>query len=141
VNSGTSRELRGVAFGSRDVGVIVGVNGLILRTEDAGRRWSPVPSGTRRTLHAAIFSGPEEVVAVGDGGTVLRSIDGGRHWSSVRSATSAALRDLTADAGALAPLGADGRRPRAEQIVQGAATAAVEWSTIPVARRREVLPP
>lgn len=34
--------LNGIAFGADDTGLIVGNRGIILRTEDAGRQWTPV---------------------------------------------------------------------------------------------------
>jgi photosystem II stability/assembly factor-like uncharacterized protein len=34
--------LNGIAFGADDTGLIVGNRGIILRTEDAGKQWTPV---------------------------------------------------------------------------------------------------
>jgi len=46
--------LNGIAFGADDTGLIVGNRGIILRTDDAGKRWTPVRidlKGSKNGVH------------------------------------------------------------------------------------------
>lgn len=64
------------------VGLAVGVDGCIVRTEDGGRTWQEVPSPTSNHLMRVMFA-DEKAYAVGLRGTLLVSKDLGRTWSLI----------------------------------------------------------
>lgn len=74
------------------VGVAVGPQGAILRSEDGGARWTPVESGTQRTLTALWGSGPDDLYAVGADGVILVSGDAGARWTLLPRITHDDLR-------------------------------------------------
>jgi photosystem II stability/assembly factor-like uncharacterized protein len=78
--SGTTRNLRAVAFTNTTTGLIAGDSGTILRTTNAGVNWTSQTSGTTRRLNRIHYGNSSTVYAVGDSGTVLKSIDGGVTW-------------------------------------------------------------
>ena len=68
-----------VRFRDEDNGMISGLGGLTLYTEDGGKTWSY--SNIDRTLAVfSIASVPGKVVAVGEKGLVRISEDNGRNW-------------------------------------------------------------
>ena len=84
--------LNAVRFASATVGIAVGqvatgLQGLVLRTTDAGATWSPVawPSGI--TALTALAFGSATVGVIGDNnGKLYRTTDGGLTWSPVGDA-------------------------------------------------------
>jgi len=80
IESGTSVELKEVAFADDLKGVIVGELGLILRTTDAGATWTPVSSPTLATLLGISFGSETNGMAVGNSGTALWTEDAGATW-------------------------------------------------------------
>src|SRR5690606_32402124 len=87
VNSGTSQELRGVAYGN-GLWVAVG-NGGTIRTSTNGTSWTGRTSGTSNNLLDVAYANGLWVAA-GWNGTILTSPDG-TSWTSRSSGTS---RDL-----------------------------------------------
>ena len=61
--------------------VAVGERGVIVVSEDSGKRWQQVIAPVSVTLTAVRFADAERLVAVGHGGVVLTSSDAGRHWT------------------------------------------------------------
>lgn len=61
--------------------VAVGERGLVVLSDDEGRRWRQAPAPTSTTLTALRFADPKHGWAVGHGGVVLATDDGGEHWS------------------------------------------------------------
>lgn len=59
----------------------MGLGGLILSTDDGGKRWAPLPSPTEEGLYDIALAEPNSII-VGDAGTLLRSTDGGTTWST-----------------------------------------------------------
>src|SRR5690606_29174893 len=82
--SGTSNELRGVAYGN-GLCVAAGTGGRIL-TSTNGTSWTSRSSGTSRDLNSIAY-GNGLWVTVGTGGTILTSPDG-TSWTSRSSGTS-----------------------------------------------------
>lgn len=70
--------------------------GLIERSTDAGKTWSPQSSGVTAELLAG--SAPSESVCwlVGRGGTILRTIDGGAHWKKIVAPFPGDIRGIEA---------------------------------------------
>ena len=61
-------------------GWVVGDDGLILHTNNAGSVWLPQRSNTSEHLHSVNFITPLIGWAVGDNGTILATNDGGISW-------------------------------------------------------------
>lgn len=83
VPSGTEATLTGIAFVDGRLGLAVGHDAVILRSEDAGDSWQQVhaaPDQLRPLLDVA-FIGPERAFAVGAYGAFLESTDGGKSWN------------------------------------------------------------
>lgn len=82
-------------FHDRNTGVIVGLDGVILKTTDGGLSWDSLPGGTSHVLQSVDFFDADNGWIVGglpdcnpcggflDGpATILRTTDGGNSWSS-----------------------------------------------------------
>jgi photosystem II stability/assembly factor-like uncharacterized protein len=74
--------LNGVHFVSARTGWIVGDQGAILRTTDAGGTWTPQASNsTNYTLNDVAFSTTTTGIVVGSAGRILRTTNGGSTWA------------------------------------------------------------
>jgi photosystem II stability/assembly factor-like uncharacterized protein len=71
--------LYGIFFADKEHGWIVGMDGVILKTADAGKTWSKVVSGTDKPLYSLIVRGSKGW-AIGNKGVYLSSSDGGTTW-------------------------------------------------------------
>lgn len=60
--------------------VAVGERGLIILSDDGGRRWRAASVPVSVTLTAVRFASERKGFAIGHGGTVLTTDDGGDHW-------------------------------------------------------------
>ncbi|MBA5686158.1 WD40/YVTN/BNR-like repeat-containing protein [Rugamonas apoptosis] len=60
--------------------VAVGERGLILYSDDDGRRWTQAMGPVSVTLTKALFVSPRVGWAVGHGGVILHTDDGGQSW-------------------------------------------------------------
>ncbi len=77
-----TRTLTGVAFSNPKVGVAVGHNGSLVRTEDGGETWRHIPlegTGSDSLLGVAHLGG-DHFVAYGAFGLYFDSADGGQTW-------------------------------------------------------------
>jgi hypothetical protein len=92
VSSGTTADLKAVAFTRTTYGVAAGESGSIVRTVDGGTTWNSASTGTTARLRGVAFADVRNLVAVGDAGTILRSADGGSNWAPVTSGTRRDLR-------------------------------------------------
>lgn len=72
---------RAVAATSPTTVLVVGDDGLILRTTNAGAGWWRSSTATTLDLYAVDERASGVAYAVGKTGTVLRSVDGGGNWS------------------------------------------------------------
>lgn len=82
VPTGTQATLTGIAFADGRLGLAVGHDAVILRSEDAGDSWRPVHAAPEqlRPLLDVIFVAPDRAFAVGAYGAFLESMDGGQSW-------------------------------------------------------------
>jgi photosystem II stability/assembly factor-like uncharacterized protein len=69
-----------VRFETPSRGLISGLGGVILRSDDGGRSWRYVETSRRQALFAVAVS-ESRAVAVGEKGLVQISEDGGRSWA------------------------------------------------------------
>jgi len=79
----TSNLYHGVFFVNSNTGFIVGDNGSLLKTTNAGAEWIIKNSGTSYALHKVIFINTEVGLIVGENGTVLRSVNAGDNWTAI----------------------------------------------------------
>lgn len=82
VNSGLASTLTGLAFADARVGLAVGHDATILRTEDGGLTWNLVFSAPdqRRPLLDVAFIAPDHALAVGAYAAFFESRDAGKTW-------------------------------------------------------------
>ncbi len=89
--------------------VILGEAGTILRSEDAGQAWKPVPSPYKGSLFGGVVAEDGALVAFGLRGRIFRSADGGRTWKGIDNPSVASLMGGTRlPDGALVLAGAGG---------------------------------
>jgi len=82
------RNLNDVYCISADTVVVVGNNGIILRTTDGGTNWLPVSNPASANLHQVAFADTQTGYAVGDNGTLLKTTDAGVSWQSLTTNTT-----------------------------------------------------
>ena len=68
-----------VKFRDNDHGMITGLGGVALTSEDGGKNWKYLPTGSKQAIFAAI-SAESNIVAVGEKGLRRISRDGGQTW-------------------------------------------------------------
>lgn len=87
-NSGTTLQLNGVSFLTKDIGYIVGY-GRILATTDGGNSW--MVQRNNETLFAVSFVNTSTGWAVGLNGTILKTSNAGLTWEKQNSNVSEEL--------------------------------------------------
>ncbi len=85
-----------IIFVSAQIGIVVGDNGTILRSGNAGLTWTAVESSSSNSLRAITAIDAKQLVAVGLNGTILRSDNAGLTWAVVESNTANSLNAITA---------------------------------------------
>jgi photosystem II stability/assembly factor-like uncharacterized protein len=90
-----------VRFSGASDGLIAGLGGVVLRSQDGGSRWSHAANNPRRSFFS-IARAADRFVAVGEKGLLRFSSDGGRTWTAPADgdipAVFSYLRDLDFDA-------------------------------------------
>jgi photosystem II stability/assembly factor-like uncharacterized protein len=81
-NSGTSKQLNSICFGTSTNGIAVGSAGTIIKTNDAGTNWTAVNSGTVSDLYSVFFLNHDTGIIVGLG-AILKTTDGGDNWTAM----------------------------------------------------------
>ena len=94
-NSGTTENLNDVYCISADTVVVVGNNGIILRTTNGGTNWLPVSNPATVNLHQVQFAGTQTGYAIGDNGTLLKTTDEGVTWQVINTNTTENLLALS----------------------------------------------
>ncbi len=80
-NSGVKVTLTDVTMTDSSTAFVVGYDGNILKTTDAGSHWSIRQSSTQSNLNAVAFVSSLEGYAVGNG-VICHTTDGGESWSA-----------------------------------------------------------
>jgi len=94
-SSGTSENLNSVYFPFTDTGYVVGANGVILRTVNAGVKWtSQTSTVTSNNLNCVYFLNDKWGFIAGDKGTILTTTNAGATWTAVTSGTTANLMSI-----------------------------------------------
>jgi len=89
-----------VDFEGDQVGVAVGNDGAVVRTQSGGAAWQPQTSGTARHLRGVAFRDAATVFAVGGqtgptpAQTIIRSNDGGVSWTTAVDGAGPMLTDV-----------------------------------------------
>ncbi len=83
-----NERLHSIAHPAKDVFIVCGDYGTLLRSTDNGSSWIPRISPTTAFLEAVAFSTPSIGIAVGTNGTILRTTDQGVTWSDVNNILS-----------------------------------------------------
>jgi photosystem II stability/assembly factor-like uncharacterized protein len=91
----TDQALLAVFFSSSNVGWVIGTNGTILHTEDAGEHWEKQDSGVTKDLNAIACISENDCWVVGRQGTILRTNNGGQQWANVSLKSSAGLNAVS----------------------------------------------
>ena len=97
LDSGTTNQLNGVDFINADTGVVVGAQGLILRTTDGGETWTTIDMGINTPLHAIQFVSQSRVMIVGHAGIILKSDDAGETFEQVPVGGTPAFYGISID--------------------------------------------
>jgi len=92
--SGITKNLNGVSFINRYIGIAVGFDGTIIKTTNGGEYWFEVTSGTIEDLNSVQFITETILTVVGNSGTILRSNDAGISWMLQSSGITNDLNDV-----------------------------------------------
>jgi photosystem II stability/assembly factor-like uncharacterized protein len=88
-----NRKLLGIECVTHESAWVVGENGTILHTEDAGKTWGRQDAGVSSTLMRARFFGNDGWI-LGSEGTLLRTKDGGATWGREKLDVTGMLCDI-----------------------------------------------
>jgi photosystem II stability/assembly factor-like uncharacterized protein len=91
LNSPTNNRLWSVCYTDTSTGWIVGVNGIIIHTTDAGMNWEFQSSGTNDVLYSAFFVDGLNGWIVGANGVILHTTNAGISWNNQSAMTSGNL--------------------------------------------------
>src|SRR4030095_8195445 len=75
------QNLHDVAFANADLGIAVGLNGIILKTTDGGANWVKQNSPILEAFFKIENIDPNTWVITGNGGIILKSTDAGASWT------------------------------------------------------------
>jgi photosystem II stability/assembly factor-like uncharacterized protein len=81
IGSGLTTTLRGIYI--RKSIIIVGVDGVVLRSVNDGRSWTQQSLGTGTNLLCIAAQGANNLVIVGSGGAMWRSVNDGISWTNI----------------------------------------------------------
>ena len=96
VNSGTSRNLNGLAKLGEFQAIAVGDGGTIIKTEDKSETWRSIDSGTTEDLLSVDFFDSQFGFISGKNGLALVTKDGGESWTKIETGTSRNLNAVSA---------------------------------------------
>ena len=77
LTSGTAEYLSSIYFTSEDTGYVVGNNGTIIKTMDAGSTWNAQISGVNNNLRSVFFIDANNAFIVGKNGIILKTVNAG----------------------------------------------------------------
>ena len=84
LNCGTTNALNALYFVNKDTGYVVGYEGTIMKTTDAGQNWETQNSGSTQILMSVYFINTNIGYICGSGGVVdneiLKTTDAGENW-------------------------------------------------------------
>lgn len=86
----TNENINSIAIQNNTI-VLVGNNGIILRSSNSGNTWRRIESGIKSNLYSIATSLFDNFVAVGERGVILLSSDAGQTWQRKNSETDKSL--------------------------------------------------
>jgi photosystem II stability/assembly factor-like uncharacterized protein len=96
VNSGTNRNLNGLAKLGEFQAIAVGDGGTIIKTEDKSQSWRSISSGTNEDLLSVDFFDSQFGFISGKNGLALVTKDGGESWTKIETGTNRNLNAISA---------------------------------------------
>jgi photosystem II stability/assembly factor-like uncharacterized protein len=93
IPSGSTSALSSISFPSLLTGYVVGYNGAILKTTDAGNSWKALNGGTTSRLNSVYFTNESNGYAIAGGGDVLKTLNGGNTWE-IKSSGESGLNSI-----------------------------------------------
>jgi photosystem II stability/assembly factor-like uncharacterized protein len=84
--------LLSVFFIDDQTGWVIGVNGTIMKTTDAGKTWELQNAGVSNELQGIFFVDANTGWITGDAGTIVHTKDGGATWNIQKSGVRDTLR-------------------------------------------------
>ena len=126
LTSGTTNYLHSIFFPNINIGYVVGDNGLIIKTTDAGNIWTQQISGTTYSLYSVYFTDENTGYVVGGSnnhGIILKTSDGGINWIKITDTINYFLTSVyfqNASIGSI--VGQDG-------IMMRTTNAGINWTT------------
>ena len=94
VTLSTGTTLNSIDFVNQNIGYICGFNGLILKTEDAGKSWQKSTYDNRVNFFSVKFLNTEKGFITGDNGTVIYTNDGGKNWNKLNVFVKESIFDI-----------------------------------------------
>ncbi|GBE27642.1 Ycf48-like protein precursor [bacterium BMS3Bbin03] len=79
----------GISFPTKDLGWVVGSNGMILGTDDGGKTWNFHDNVSTKKLTSVVFPDEKNGWIAGYDGTLLKTADGGQTWAQSGNFTTA----------------------------------------------------
>ncbi len=83
-NTGLGQDYMGVYSASDSVSWMVGTNGYVVYTEDAGETWVSQNSGVNAQLWSVSFADENNGTATGYSGAIVHTTDGGENWDVIQ---------------------------------------------------------
>ena len=81
LSTGTTQRLNEIFFTSKDTGYVVGANGTILKTTNAGEQWISQNAGIAENLNDVYFVNGRQGWIVADKGIICSTNNGGSSWN------------------------------------------------------------
>ena len=81
-------DLNCVHFPTLTTGYVVGNQGTMLKTINAGANWAYITPSVITQYHSVFFTDSLTGYAVGQGGTIIKTVNGGSSWTSQISGTA-----------------------------------------------------
>lgn len=83
-----------IHFLDADVGIAVGENSLILKTQNGGNNWSPISLSGNYNWEDITHNGNSNWLIAGEGGYIFQSFDEGSSWQEVENGISENLKSI-----------------------------------------------
>ncbi|MEN8193759.1 MAG: protein kinase [Bacteroidota bacterium] len=87
--------LYGIDFFNDNTGIIVGTEGVVLRSTNKGSKWERVESFDNNNLFDIKTINENIGFIVGNNGTIFKSSDKGLHWEKINVETEKYLKDIS----------------------------------------------
>lgn len=83
-----------IKFQNNQIATLVGEDGVIMKTTDAGITWADQTSGVTNALLGNVNIDNNTSLAVGENGIIVKTTDSGNSWNVISSGVTDHLRDI-----------------------------------------------